>query len=284
MREVASWRGIATLPSLPDPSDAGLLPSSFCLLPSAFKIMLHLGVNIDHVATVRQARRTVEPDPIAAAVLAELGGADGITVHLRQDRRHIQDRDLKLLRQTLRGRLNLEMAPHEESGILALALQLVPDQVCLVPEHRQEVTTEGGLLIRTDDLRLRQTIDQLKAKRILVSLFIEPDPDTVRLAHALGADAIELHTGSWANAWALCKGRSEDASLRHELSRLETAAEAAAALGVRLHAGHGITYSNVGDLLHLPLLRELNIGHCIVSRALMVGMERAVRDMKDLLR
>ncbi len=246
--------------------------------------MLHLGVNIDHVATVRQARRTIEPDPVAAAMFAELGGADGITVHLRQDRRHIQDRDVKLLRQTIRGVLNLEMAPNEEGSILALALQLVPDQVCLVPEHRQEVTTEGGLLIRSEDLRLRQTIDQLKAKRIIVSLFIEPDPDTVRLAHALGADAIELHTGSWANAWALCKGRREDPSLQHERSRLERAAEAAATLGIRLHAGHGITYGNVRDLVHLPMLRELNIGHCIVSRAVLVGMERAVRDMKDLMR
>ena len=246
--------------------------------------MIHLGVNIDHVATVRQARRTVEPDPVAAAVLAELGGADGITVHLRQDRRHIQDRDVKLLRQTLRSVFNLEMAPHEDSGILALALQLLPEQVCLVPENRQEVTTEGGLLVRPEDASLRSCINQLRSKKVLVSLFIEPDAETVRLAQALGADAVELHTGSWANAWAACKGRADDKSLRHETSRLEAAADAAAAVGIRLHAGHGITYANVKDLLHLPLLRELNIGHCIVSRAVLVGMERAVRDMKDLLR
>ena len=245
--------------------------------------MIHLGVNIDHVATIRQARRTVEPDPVAAAVLAELGGADGITIHLRGDRRHIQDRDVKVLRQTVRGVLNLEMAPHEDGGILNLALQLVPDQVCLVPENRAEVTTEGGLLIRADDSVLRRCIDQLRAKRVIVSLFIEPDPDTVRLAKSLGADAVELHTGSWANAWALCKGRREDASLRHELARLTSAAEAAAAIGLRLHAGHGITYANVSDLIHLPELRELNIGHCIVSRAVLVGMERAVREMKSLL-
>lgn len=242
---------------------------------------MHLGVNIDHVATVRQARRTVEPDPVAAAVLAELGGADGITVHLRADRRHIQDRDVKLLRQTVRGVLNLEMAPHEDSGILAIALQIVPDQVCLVPENRAEVTTEGGLLVRADDTVLRRCIDQLRAKNIIVSLFIEPDPDTVRLAKSIGADAVELHTGSWANAWALCKGRADDASLRHELSRLINAAQAAADTGIRLHAGHGITYANVVDLLHLPALRELNIGHCIVSRAVMVGMERAVQEMKQ---
>ena len=253
--------------------------------------MIHLGVNIDHVATVRQARRANEPDPIAAALLAELGGADGITVHLRQDRRHIQDRDVRLLRQTIQGVLNLEMAPHEDVSIapgkgriLDLALEVIPDQVCLVPEHRQEVTTEGGLRISADDSHLRACIDQLKAAKIIVSLFIEPDPATVHLAKALGADAVELHTGSWANAWNACHGRECCNSLRHELNRLEQAAQAAAEIGLRLHAGHGITYRNVKDLLHLPLLREVNIGHTIVSRAVLVGMERAVREMKDALR
>ncbi len=245
--------------------------------------MIHLGVNIDHVATIRQARRTVEPDPVAAAVLAELGGADGITVHLRADRRHIQDTDVKQLRRTVRGVLNLEMAPHEDGGILAVALNLVPDQVCLVPENRAEVTTEGGLLIRAEDTILCRCIELLRARRILVSLFVEPDPETIKLAQQLGADAVELHTGSWANAWASCRGRREDPSLRHELARLENAAEAAAAIGIRLHAGHGLTYANVSDLKHLPALREVNIGHCIVSRAVMIGMQQAVRDMKNLL-
>jgi pyridoxine 5-phosphate synthase len=245
--------------------------------------MIHLGVNIDHVATIRQARRTVEPDPVAAAVLAELGGADGITVHLREDRRHINDRDLRLLKQTVRGVLNLEMAPYEDGAILDLALELVPDQVCLVPEHRQEITTEGGLRVRADDARLRGCIERLTAQGSLVSLFIEPDADVVRLAQHVGAAAVELHTGSWAEAWLACKGRAEDPALRTQTRRLEAAADAAAAIGLRLHAGHGITYANVKDLLHLPLLRELNIGHCIISRAVLVGFERAVRDMKVLL-
>lgn len=246
--------------------------------------MIHLGVNIDHVATVRQARRGDEPDPVAAAVLAELGGADGITVHVREDRRHIQDRDLRLLRQTVRGVLNLELAPREGGGVLALALEVGPDQVCLVPEHRQEVTTEGGLAVHADDAALRAVIDRLKARGCLVSLFIEPDPGTVAAAAAVGADAIELHTGTWANAWAACKGRDGDVHLERENQRLREAAHEAGARGLRLHAGHGITYANVGDLLALPLLREVNIGHCIISRAILVGMERAVREMKDLLR
>jgi pyridoxine 5-phosphate synthase len=160
---------------------------------------------------------------------------------------------------------------------------VVPDQVCLVPEHRQELTTEGGLRVSTDDTRLRHVIDTLKARQVLVSLFIEPDPATVRMAKDVGADAIELHTGSWANAWAACRGRADNPSLCHELSKLEAAADAAAQVGIRLHAGHGINYANVGDLLHLPLLRELNIGHAIVSRAVLVGFERAVRDMKTAI-
>jgi pyridoxine 5-phosphate synthase len=243
--------------------------------------MIHLGVNIDHVATVRQARRGDEPDPVAAAVLAELGGADGITVHLREDRRHIQDRDLRLLKQTVRGVLNLELAPRESGGVLALALEVRPDQVCLVPEHRQEVTTEGGLAVQAGDSALRLVIDQLKAHGCLVSLFIEPDPATVATAAAVGADAVELHTGTWANAWAGCKGNPGDPHLERENRRLREAAHEAGTRGLRLHAGHGITYANVGDLLALPLLRELNIGHCIVSRAVLVGMERAVREMRQ---
>lgn len=245
--------------------------------------MIHLGVNIDHVATIRQARRADEPDPVHAAALCELAGADGITIHVREDRRHIQDRDLRILRQTVRGVLNLELAPREAGGVMALALEVGPDQVCLVPEHRAEVTTEGGLAVSGDDARLRSAIDQLRARGCLVSLFIEPDPATIAAAAALGADAVELHTGTWANAWAACKGRDGDAQLERERARLREAAHEAGERGLRLHAGHGITYANVGELLDLPLLLELNIGHSIVSRAVLVGMERAVREMKALL-
>ena len=244
--------------------------------------MIHLGVNIDHVATVRQARRAPEPDPVAAAVLCELGGADGITVHLRQDRRHIQDRDVRLLRETVQGTLNLELAVGED--ILAIALAIKPHQACLVPEHRAELTTEGGLRVAEDDAALRDAIRRLQAQGTLVSLFIEPDPATVRRAKTVGADAVELHTGTWANAWLACRGDDRDAALRAQLARLEQAADTAAEIGLRLHAGHGITYANVGELLHLPLLRELNIGHSIVARAVLVGMERAVREMKAAMR
>jgi pyridoxine 5-phosphate synthase len=243
--------------------------------------MIHLGVNIDHVATVRQARKAAEPDPVLAAHLAELGGAHGITVHLREDRRHIQDRDVRLLRETVQGILNLEMATGEE--ILAIALAILPDQACLVPEHRQELTTEGGLKLSRDDRPLRSCIDRLSESGIQVSLFIEPDPATVRLAKELGADAVELHTGSWAIAWEQCRGDEHDEGLVFQLSRLEESADMAANVGLRLHAGHGITYANVRHLLHLPMLRELNIGHSIVSRSVMVGMERAVRDMRTLI-
>jgi len=244
--------------------------------------MLHLGVNIDHVATVRQARRAPEPDPVAAAMLCELGGADGITVHLRQDRRHIQDRDVRLLRETVQGTLNLELAVGED--ILAIALAIKPHQACLVPEQRQELTTDGGLRVAEDDVALRGCIERLQAQQTLVSLFIEPDPATVRRAKAVGADAVELHTGTWANAWLACRGDERDTVLRGQLQRLEQAADTAAEIGLRLHAGHGITYANVRELLHLPLLRELNIGHSIVSRAILVGMERAVREMKEAMR
>jgi pyridoxine 5-phosphate synthase len=243
--------------------------------------MIHLGVNIDHVATVRQARKATEPDPVLAAHLAELGGAHGITVHLRQDRRHIQDRDVRLLRETVQGILNLEMAVGEE--ILDIALAVLPDQACLVPEHRQELTTEGGLRVARDDRALRDAIARLRDSGVQVSLFIEPDPEAVRNAKDLGADAVELHTGSWAHAWAQSRGDEHDEGLVHQLSRLEDAADTAATIGIRLHAGHGITYANVRSLLHLPLLRELNIGHSIVSRAVMMGMERAVRDMRNLI-
>jgi pyridoxine 5-phosphate synthase len=245
--------------------------------------MIHLGVNIDHVATVRQARRAQEPDPIVAALLAESGGAHGITVHLRQDRRHIQEHDVRRLRTAIKGILNLEMAVGED--VLGLALEVVPDQVCLVPEHRAELTTEGGLLLASDrdQSALVDCVKQLQAKNILVSMFIEPDIATLKHARDAGANAVELHTGSWANAWAACAGNPNDAGLRTQIQRLENAADAAEQLGLRLHAGHGINYANVRDLLHLVRLQELNIGHSIVARALMVGMMGAVREMRELI-
>lgn len=232
-----------------------------------------LGVNIDHVATIRQARRTVEPDPVAAAMLCELAGADSVTVHLREDRRHIQDRDVRVLRQTVRTLLNLEMAATEE--MVAIACEVRPEQVSLVPEKRQEVTTEGGLDVVSNRTALTQAIVRLKGAGIVVSLFIDPDPDQVRASHDVGADAIELHTGTYAEAWPQAEA---------ELARLATAGALAQELGLRLHAGHGLTYWNVRPVALIPGMRELNIGHSIVSRAVLVGMERAVREMKRAIR
>ncbi len=236
---------------------------------------MRLYVNIDHVATVRQARRTDEPDPVRAAVMAELGGAHGITVHLREDRRHIQDRDVRLLMATLRTGLNLELAA--TSSILDLACELGPMQATLVPEKREEVTTEGGLNLSTGANRdaLERALVRLKEAGIRTSLFI--DPTTASLEHSLemGADAVELHTGEYANAKGNDKGP--------ELARLARVAREGRALGLAVHAGHGLTYENVTPVAALPEVEELNIGHSIVSRALFRGLEEAVREMSDLL-
>ena len=236
---------------------------------------MRLYVNIDHVATVRQARGTDEPDPVRAAVLAELGGADGITVHLREDRRHIQDRDVRLLRETARTVINLELAA--ASDVLALAEEWRPHQATLVPERRAEVTTEGGLTF-SEATRggLGEAVRRLKDTGIRTSLFIDPDPDSVRASLELGADAVELHTGEYAN--------TRGAEREQQLSRLRTAAELGRALGLAVHAGHGLTYENVAPLAAVPEIEELNIGHSIVSRAVFVGLERAVREMAELLR
>lgn len=236
--------------------------------------MLTLGVNIDHIATIRQARQTVEPDPIAAAVLAELGGADGITVHLREDRRHIQDRDVRLLRQTVRTHLNLEMAATEE--MVAIALDIRPEYVTLVPEKREEVTTEGGLDIVGQRDRLGAIVAQLQDAQIPVSLFIDADFDQITASAEIGARFIELHTGHYANA-------KDDVTRGKELVMLEQGCERAISLGVRVNAGHGLTYWNVQPVAALPGMEELNIGHSIVSRAVLVGLERAVREMKHLM-
>lgn len=235
--------------------------------------MIELGVNIDHVATVRQARKTYEPDPVVAAALAEQGGADGITFHLREDRRHIQDRDVELLKQTVTVKTNLEIACADE--VVSIACRICPDWALLVPESRQEVTTEGGLDVVGDRGRVAAAIARLKQSGILVSLFIDPDVRQVQAAAALGVDAVELHTGPY----ALAKGQRQ----LDELSRLQEAGQATSSLGMRLHAGHGLNYHNVRPVAAIPNMVELNIGHAIVSRAVMVGMRDAVAQMRAIL-
>ena len=232
-----------------------------------------LGVNIDHVATVRQARRTTEPDPVWAAAMAELGGADQITVHLREDRRHIQDRDVRVLRDTVNLRLNMECACVPE--MLDISCRLVPHQVCLVPEKREEVTTEGGLDVSANRSRIEDAVKQLHDAGIVVSLFIDPSEDQIRLARELGADAIELHTGCYAES-KLGANRTAQVQL------LTDSCQLGSELGLQIHAGHGLTYANVVPIAKIAGMEELNIGHSIVSRALFVGFEQAVREMKRL--
>lgn len=236
--------------------------------------MTTLGVNIDHVATVRQARKTNEPDPVWAAAMAQLGGADCITVHLREDRRHIQDRDVQLLKQTVTVKLNLECAISPE--MLAIACELQPEQVCLVPENREEVTTEGGLDVLGNQAKVKQAIEQLRTAGIRVSIFIDPVADQINTAATLEADAIEIHTGSYANA----SNENQD----KELSKIALAAEHGRKASLEVHAGHGLTYSNVKPIAKIADITELNIGHSIVSRSIFVGMQNAVREMKELLR
>ncbi len=250
--------------------------------------MVELGVNIDHIATVRQQRLPIRqaglpagrqaagsfPDPIYAALTAEAHGADGIVAHLREDRRHIQDRDVKVLRQVVRTRLSLEMAATEEME--AIALDLVPHRVCLVPEKRQELTTEGGLDVIAHRSRFQKMIHRLSAKKIFVSVFIHPDIDQIKCARSLGADAVEFHTGSYADAPA---GLARD----KELAMLRKGVEKAQQLKLHVHAGHGLDYKNVIPVARLPGMEELNIGYAIVARALFVGWGPAVKEMKDLL-
>ncbi|MGB7329565.1 MAG: pyridoxine 5'-phosphate synthase [Rubripirellula sp.] len=235
--------------------------------------MIELGVNIDHVATVRQARRTYEPDPVIAAALAEQGGADGITFHLREDRRHIQDRDVELLKRTVTVKTNMELACADE--VVDICCRTEPDWGLLVPESRQEVTTEGGLDVVGDTGRVKSAVQRLKDAGILVSLFIDPDLDQIRASAELGVDAVELHTGPYAIA------RRDDQ--KRELDRLAVAGRAVTTAGMRLHAGHGLNYTNVRDVAKIPDVIELNIGHSIVSRAVMVGMKEAVAEMRRIL-
>jgi pyridoxine 5-phosphate synthase len=238
---------------------------------------VRLYVNIDHVATVRQARGTDEPDPVRAAVLAELGGADGITVHLREDRRHVQDRDVRLLMETARTGVNLELAA--ASDVLELAVGWRPMQATLVPERREEVTTEGGVALDSRAARewIGAAVERLKDAGVRTSLFIDPDGDAVRASVEVGADAVELHTGEYANA----RGVSARAE---QLARLRRAAALGRSLGTAVHAGHGLTYENVTPVAAVEEIEELNIGHSIVSRAVLVGFERAVREMAEIIR
>jgi len=233
-----------------------------------------LGVNIDHVATLRQARRTYEPDPIWAAAAAELGGADGITIHLREDRRHIQDRDLELLRQTVSVKLNLELASVDQ--IVTIACRVKPDQATLVPERREEVTTEGGLDVAGQRGPVGTAITKLQDAGIYVSLFLDPDPRQLDLAKTLGADAVELHTGRYALAKP---GKVRDA----ELATLVAAGQQIRSAGLALHAGHGLNYHNVQPIAGIADMHELNIGHAIIARAVFVGLQQAVREMRNLI-
>jgi len=235
---------------------------------------LTLGVNIDHIGTIRQARKTTEPDPVAAAVLAELGGADGITTHLREDRRHIQDRDVRILRETVQTHLNLEMAPTEE--MIAIALEVKPDYATVVPEKREEVTTEGGLDVAGDLSGMTKLVEQLQGAGIPVSWFIDPNEAQIQAAAETGAQLIELHTGRYAEA-------PDEPTRQTELTTLKNACDRAIALGLRVNAGHGLTYQNVYPVACLPGMEELNIGHTIISRAVLVGLEPAVREMKSIM-
>jgi pyridoxine 5-phosphate synthase len=239
------------------------------------KDMIRLGVNIDHVATVRQARRGHEPDPVAAAVLALLGGADGITVHLREDRRHIQERDVRLLRPIVTNRLNLEMAAAE--SIVAIACDLKPDEATLVPERREELTTEGGLDVVTHQKVVAQAMKCLIDRDVDVALFIDPDERQIEIAKVLGAKAVEIQTARYSEA-------RTPADRERELDLLEKATDFARQRGLHVHMGHGLNYVNVQAVARIPGVEELNIGHSIVSRAVLVGMERAVREMKEAMR
>jgi pyridoxine 5-phosphate synthase len=243
--------------------------------------MIELGVNVDHVATVRQARRTYEPDPVWAAVEAHLGGADGITVHLREDRRHIQDEDVRRLRELTHIRLNLEMAATDE--MVTIASRVKPEMAMLVPEGRHEVTTEGGLDILSQEKKLTAVVARLAGAGIVVSVFIDAETAQVQAAKRIGASVCEVHTGPYAHA-VHSKGRdAESPAVVAELERIRSAGEAIRSLGMRFNAGHALNYFNVEPVARLPGVRELHIGHAIVSRAVFVGMREAVREMKQLM-
>ena len=236
--------------------------------------MATLGVNIDHIATLRQARGGKEPDPVHASVIAELAGAHGITAHLREDKRHIQDRDIYLLKQTVSTSLNLEMAA--TADIIRIALDVLPAMVTLVPEKREERTTEGGLSVAGKERELTKAIETFRYNNIKVSLFIDPDLQEIKAAKKTGADAVELHTGYYANA--------QDQAQYDELEKLRDMTIAAHKLGLKVNAGHGLNYINVSPVAHIQNIEELNIGHSIISKAVMVGLDKAVREMLDLIK
>lgn len=237
--------------------------------------MAKLSVNVDHVATLRQARGGAEPDPVLAAGIAEIAGAEGIICHLREDRRHIQDRDLRLLRETVKTKLNLEMAPVEE--MVEIALSVLPDMVTLVPERRQELTTEGGLDVIADIERYQKLVERLHRARILVSFFVDPSPDQVMAAKDCGADIVEIHTGHYAEA------RTEE-EMEKKFRKIEQAAKSAFELGLGVSAGHGLNYMNIKRFKTIPEIEEYSIGHSIVARSVFVGFERAVREMVEIVR
>lgn len=237
--------------------------------------MAKLGLNIDHIATVRQARGGVEPDPVTAAAMGELAGAEGITIHLREDRRHIQDRDLEILRRTVKTKLNLEMAATQE--MVRIALRIKPEQVTLVPEKRMELTTEGGLDVILNAKLITDTVKRLKDGGICVSLFIDPNQEQIKAASKAGSDYIEIHTGSYADA----PGWGEK---KHELEHIDTTIKLAHKVGLGVNAGHGLNYVNIKALTALGGIEEYNIGHSIMARAMLVGLDRAVRDMVDMIK
>ena len=234
---------------------------------------IRLGINVDHVATVREARKIEIPDPVEVALMAETGGADGITVHLREDRRHIQERDVERLRERLATKLNLEMAVTPE--MLAYAERIRPDDVCLVPERREELTTEGGLNVIAHRGKVKETVDRLQGAGIHVNLFIDPEEQQIEVSREIGAHGVEIHTGQYCDA---------SGDRKRELEEVKSAASLAHRLGLEVHGGHGLNYDNVLPIVAIPEIVELNIGHSIIARAILVGMERAVMEMKKLLK
>jgi pyridoxine 5-phosphate synthase len=239
------------------------------------RMMTQLAINVDHVATIRQARGTTEPDPVTAAAICELAGARGIVVHLREDRRHIQDRDVQLLRQTIKTRMNLEMGATKE--MIGIALEIVPDMVTLVPEKRQELTTEGGLDVVGQRKKIAKAVEKLSQKNIPVSIFIDPDSEQIKACHEIGATYVEIHTGRYCDA-----KKSNDREIEFQL--IASAAEEAYQMGLRVNAGHGLDYQNAGRIAALDTIEELSIGHAVISRAVFVGLDQAVREMLDIVK